>query len=624
MGIEGAAPEPTSVLAGARLLDHLTPADADALGGEAADLATLREAGVPVARGYVISFDREPHEVASALAHALSRPPPKPRLLGTSAKPVRLGVRLRPWFESASVSHRVGSRWPSTPPIVDPTQITPALETLWAEVGAARRAWLGSSRPGGVWLRALICDEGPTGRACSVDPTSGDPSSVAVWHPDQRPWRMDRKTMRPLEEGHGELPRPIIERAADLADRAQLALGGPVELDWVLSGGRPVVARVRPTNVTWRFTDEAWRVVSLLWHDEGPIAPLAVDGLDKALREETDAVDELRVRRLFARAYRRVEAGRGWRGERRHPFGAAAARVAQVVTDVARPIAAARAFTKTLRERLDAFDSDDLSRFDDLELAKALRERQRVVIEAYELLDRGRKATAAVLSALEAALGTVPRDCVLGLAAIRRPRSRRRLDARLAKLAVELGELPTELDPVPAPQRPVFAELRRELATKRPLGLDVRPEAYGASDRALVDGMVAARDGWAAQAEREQRQAIRRLMATARARPLGRGRAALARTLTMMIERLADAKGTVAEGLADANLRVRDAAVEIGRRLVDRGILDEPDDALYLYVGEIQNALAGEPGAYTARVRLRREEDARWRAFVPPTRLARR
>jgi hypothetical protein len=126
------------------------------------------------------------------------------------------------------------------------------------------------------------------------------------------------------------------------------------------------------------------------------------------------------------------------------------------------------------------------------------------------------------------------------------------------------------------------------------------------------------------RAEQAQKAAIRRLMATARARPLGAGRAALARTLTLMIERLSEAKGTVAEGLAAANLRVRHAAVEIGRRLVERGVLDEPEDALYLYVVEIQEALSNEPGAYVARVRLRREEDARWRSFEPPTRLVAR
>jgi hypothetical protein len=363
------------------------------------------------------------------------------------------------------------------------------------------------------------------------------------------------------------------------------------------------------------------RKVALLWHDEGPIAPIALDALDKALREETDAADEPRVKRIFARAYRRVEAHRGRPGERAHPLTEAAKRAARVVRDVARPIAAARGFVRTLDDRLHAFDRDELARAEDPELMKALRERQRVVIEAEQLLDRSRKATSAVIGALEATVGTVPRDCIDGLAAIRRTRARRRLDERLAKAAREIGELPTELDPVPAPLRRRFAELRRELATERPLGLDVRPVPYGASDTALALGMRAALEGRGERAEEAQKAAIRRLMVTARERPLGQGRAALARTLTLLIERLADAKGTVAEGLAAANLRFRDVALELGRRLVERGVLDEPEDALFLYGAELQEAMSGEPGAYASRVRMRREEDARWSAFEPPTRL---
>jgi hypothetical protein len=54
---------------------------------------------------------------------------------------------------------------------------------------------------------------------------------------------------------------------------------------------------------------------------------------------------------------------------------------------------------------------------------------------------------------------------------------------------------------------------------------------------------------------------------------------------------------------------------------VESGVVDDPEDVLYLAVAEIQEALGGEPGAYTARVRMRREEDARWRSIEPPTRL---
>lgn len=591
---------------GARPLDRLGESDVETLGEEARDLAILAAAGVPVARGWVIALEAEPADVAAFLAERAREPLDPGRATC---------VKLRSWVRRAARVPKARPRFPATEDVLDPALLIERVPALLAEARAARAGH------GVMRLRAIHCDVGPAGAATSIDASDGDPDKVSVWLPGARPFRFDRKTMRPIEDGAGELPLRTLERVADLADRAHLALGRPVELDWVLSSGRPAIARVRSVQRAWRFTDDAWRVVELLWHDEGPIAPLSVDGLDKALREEDDPVDEPRVRRLFARAYRRVEPGRGRRGERRQSFGQAASRVARVVADVAAPISAARAFSRTLDDRLRSFDRDDLARMDEPSLAKALRERQHVVIEAYELLDRGRQATAAVLGAIEASLGAVPRDCIHGLATIRRTKARRRIDERLQRALEEIGELPAQVDPVPAGQRRFFAELRREMKGVRPLGLDVRPLPYGASDAALVEGMRAVHDGRAERAEREQRGAIRRLMATARARPLGRGRAALAGTLTLVIERLAVAKGEVADGLADANLRLRDAALEIGRRLVERGVLDEEDDVLYLYVSEIQDALSGEPGAYTARVRLRREEDARWRSFEPPTRL---
>lgn len=616
MALEGTATNRTYP-AGARLLSRLSAGDIEPLGDEARDLAQLSEHGLPLAHGWVIPFEADLQAVAVSLERALRESlPVPPRASVPPPSPTDRVIKLRAWVRASSRAPRPRVRFPAVADLRPGEDLHERLVALRSEVRAS-----GGRAPGTLWLRALVCDLGPAGAASSVHSADGDPGTVSVWLPGERPWRMDRKTMRTIEEGHGELPVRIIERAADLADRAQLALGRPVEIDWVLSRGRPAIARVRPVQRAWRFTDESWRMVALLWHDEGPIAPLAVDGLDKALREEEDPVDEARVRRVFARAYRRIEPGRGRRGERRHSFAAAAARVARVVGDVAAPISQARGFSKSLDDRLSAFDTDDLRRFDESDLMRALRERQRVVIEAYELLDRGRQATSAVLGAIEAALGTVPRDCVQGLAAIRRTRARRRLDDRLQKALSELSEVPHALDALSEQEARALGALRRELNDKRSLGLDIRPLPYGASDEALVDGMRAVRDGRAERAEREQRGAIRRLMATARARPLGRGRAALARTLTVVIERLAVAKGRVAEGLADANLRLRDVAIEIGRRLVDRGVLDEPDDVLYLVVAEIQEALDGEPGAYTARVRLRREEDARWRRFDSPTRL---
>ena len=117
---------------------------------------------------------------------------------------------------------------------------------------------------------------------------------------------------------------------------------------------------------------------------------------------------------------------------------------------------------------------------------------------------------------------------------------------------------------------------------------------------------------------------MRRLLATARGRPLGRLREGLAGSIAMGLAQLADTKGRIGESVAASLLRLRAGACAVGARLVEDGILDECDDALYLDLQEIEDALRGEPGAYASRVRLRREADARWRHYDPPRTLAAR
>ncbi len=97
----------------------------------------------------------------------------------------------------------------------------------------------------------------------------------------------------------------------------------------------------------------------------------------------------------------------------------------------------------------------------------------------------------------------------------------------------------------------------------------------------------------------------------------------MARTVTVLLHRIARAKGGVADGVAGALLRLRRAATELGRRLVERAILDDPEDALYLSSIELEEALLREPGAYAARVRFRQEDDDRWAAFDAPRRIGR-
>ena len=114
---------------------------------------------------------------------------------------------------------------------------------------------------------------------------------------------------------------------------------------------------------------------------------------------------------------------------------------------------------------------------------------------------------------------------------------------------------------------------------------------------------------------------MRRLLATARGRDMGRSREGLVNTLGGLAERVAVVKGVVAEQLAASLLRLRAAALQAGQRLVDRAVLEVPSDALYLTLAELEEALVGEPGAYASRVRLRREDDARWARFEAPRRV---
>src|SRR5690606_8607270 len=106
-----------------------------------------------------------------------------------------------------------------------------------------------------VGIRVTVRDEDAHGHAASVDPRTGDPEIVAVWAAEGTPALLDRKTMRPLDLGSNALRADVVERAADLADRAQLALGRPVELSFGHLRGRLVVLGARPLTLAPCFTE---------------------------------------------------------------------------------------------------------------------------------------------------------------------------------------------------------------------------------------------------------------------------------------------------------------------------------------------------------------------------------
>jgi hypothetical protein len=631
-----ATPVAIGSLAGVRELASLRRDELHALGEEAGDLARVVDLGVPFGAIWVIGLsDDAEGRVLAAVAAALAL---------DLARPV---VELGAFHATHALAARCRRIWPPTIALRRGDDVRAKVRELFRVLESQEMLiTLGGARTE-VGIRVTVRDDAAHGWAASIDPRTGDPEHLAVGRESGDPYVLDRKTMRVLDEGEAakaegaELRREVIERAADLADRAQLALGRPVEIHFAHLRGRLVVLGVHPITVSPAFTEGAYHRVALLSADEGPIAPLAVDAIDRALTQKeapAGAIEAPRVVRLYARAYRRSDGRSSSPTARSDRAGfesestvvsvaRAAQRAVTAVGDLARPLADVRAFEKHLEHLVAGFDREDLATMDRTALVHALRERHRLTIDALSLLESTRVSSLAAISALEAACGTLPRDCVHALAGIRITRSRRRIEERLTRLARhlvdQLGEVP-EPHRVPAAMRPRWQEVKLELAHVRPLGVDVRPVAIGADDRALRAALVRALEVDPDRAESARREAVRRLLATARGRPLGRAREGIAASIAMGLGQLAEVKGRIGEALASALLRLRGAACAIGTQLVDGGILDEADDVLYLDLAEIEEAALGEPGAYASRVRLRREADARWRHYDPPRRLAAR
>lgn len=602
---------------GVRPLEHLRVEDAAHLGDEAADLAALQTSGVCLAPAWVVALAGE--DAVSRLVHALE--------LASRASPAGR-AQVRPLYPTRALAARFERRADLGRELHDPTRSRAVAEEFLAAVGTPEvTASLGGSR---ARLHALVValGEGARGRAASADPIDGDPDRIRVWEAAVTPWLVDRRTARVVARGEGYLEAQGASQVADLVDRAQLEIGRPVEIAWTVSWGKPSIIAVRSLSLAPRFTTVSHRIVALIRNDEGVVAPLAIDALDKALRQVSVSPEEPKVRRIYARPYRRMEE-RPMLRRATDPASLlrASARAAQVAADVAAPLSAVRHFQSGLDAQLAALDAVDLSALDDRELGAAVRDRQRLVVEALVLLDRGRRASIAVLGALEATVGALPRDCLGALTRPRIARSRRRLYDRMQRLARRIEQEHGELvgrAVLGQQTRRRWDELREDLVQVRPVGIDVRPEPFGADDRALMEALASAPWDEDDSRERARRDALRRILATARQKPLGRSRGAIAASLGLLVRQLARSKGNAAEGLSVAMLRLREGALEAGRRLSEVGLVDDPHDVLYLCLEELEQGLAGEPGAYAARVRLRREDDLRWGCYSAPRRIGAR
>lgn len=480
----------------------------------------------------------------------------------------------------------------------------------------------------GPSIRAIPCG-GPesVGRAASSDPLWGAPDELAVWSrgSEATPWRIDRRSGRVVQPG-AALDVLTAEAAADLADRVQLLVGHPVEIEWMLQDGRPVLISVRPLALNARYPDGPWSRLALMDADEGTVAPLAIDVLNRGLRQLSPEPPAVAVRRIYARPYRCWEApvqplGRPDPASLREALSQGRG----LLRDVLPLFQAVENEERSMAGWLQEQERVVLRTQDDEGLLSVFDERHHQAAETLALLDRCRAATRQLLAALEAVVGGLPRECYAALAAPQVTKQRRRAHKALVNLRrrvlAERGDLDGP-EGLSADGAANWDQLRQQLATMRLLGIDVTPEPMGASDRSLSEAMEAARREGHVAREKARKDARRRVLHRAKTEGFRRVRRPLAASLVVMLGRVAVAKGQVSEQVAGAMLLLRSGALEVGRRLVEQAILDAPEDAFYLKQRELLDALGGEPGSYASRVRVRREDDMRWSAYDAPRRLS--
>jgi hypothetical protein len=461
----------------------------------------------------------------------------------------------------------------------------------------------------------------PTGRVYSLEPSSGDPRFVAVL-PDGEPeafW-VDRRTMRSARCPPTSLVHEAdVVRAADLADRAQLALGQPVCVRFAFQGDKAQITGLEPLTPHVAFTAVSYRRVAPFIGDTSTLSPLSVDALDRALRVEEDRGDEHRVRRIFGRAYRKVDAHHTPWSRRSRGRLATLQRTTRLTRDVALALADARRFRVALAENMADQEARPLAERDQHDLIESLRGRMGLVVSALVLLERSRMASLALLLPLSQLCDEVPRASFSALAAPINTAERQAIDHKLLALASAtrgVAGLPEK------PHSPALREewdrVRRTLRHVRSLGMDVRGAPIGSDDEQLLWALHEAEARHARELLGAREQAQKALVTHALRGNVGPLGTAPVFGIAGLLTRLAEAKGFVAEGLSAALLRLRAAALEAGHRLANAGTLERPDDTLYMTLEEIEQALEGELGAYAARARLRREDDRRWRNFDAP------
>lgn len=442
---------------------------------------------------------------------------------------------------------------------------------------------------------------GPLVAGFSMDPSNGDPECVIMrWIREGEPGSakpvcVDRRSTQVIPDPSGPAPWPegvALAQVMDVVDRVQMALGHPVRVTLDVSKPSPSVVSVEELPFDSTFLPVEHRLLSLIRRDEGVVAPLSIDALDRALRREGASMDldEATVRRVYGRPYRRDV-------------------MPQIIPDMR--WAARHLAKRALHTSRDAMPSPLEAKGDRASLEAQLRRSVRRTGEVFRDLDLARIASRWCLGRAESVLGELDSHKRVALMRPIPTERRQSMETTLRDFALEVDPVQLEdgaVNLIPS-HRARFNELRKLCEGTREISLDVRAAPWGESDSHFAQVLLRFRDG---QPCGESVYPWDRWPTTQGG---GHGIFAWSRLSSgwlHLLRRIVWVKGHLAESLCDRLLELRRVALAVGEHLEREGITECAEDALYLHVAELGQALANEPGAYAARVRLRREDDSRW------------
>jgi rifampicin phosphotransferase len=650
--------------------------DAGLAGHKAANLARLARLGFSVPPGVVVSTDAVdriralgsvPEDVRSGLARALQDLGNGPVAVRSSGSAEDLpGASFAGQYESVlSVDGLLA---------LEEAVVHCVASARSERVALYTAGGLGDAGPGGprmaVLIQAMVQAEA-AGVAFTADPVTGDRDEVLVSAvrglgerlvggratPDE--WRIRDGQARRVAEPEAAIDAEDAAWIGALAVAVEAAFNAPQDVEWAIAEGelfllqaRPITALPRapeiiaPTEGFWE-KDEEHYPMPLTPFGASVYLPAVEHGLAAMLDAWGLPLDRVLLRSVGGEVYTRA-VPLGGKDRKPPPWWVVwvAARVAPLLRRRAKRID--RALRARLPERLtdgwsasreefrrDAADlrTVDLRALGDEQLLKHMD-------QALELLHRGEVAHFALVpaygiavyelgKACEELLGWTPAEALALLAGNSQASSEP--GRSLCDLAVSVAASPAAVRALEGAGDDLLDRLHAATPQLASLveayleGYGHRPFSYDPGDPTLSErpGLVAA--------------LLRARIAEGGVRPdpaaeagtaaLGRARRELSDRPREQRERFEHALATAerAYGVREDNVvwtdnapsgLLRYVAIEVGRRLVDRGLLARPDDAVFLEAGELRAALLGGSADLRALVSRRRAERA-WVAAHP-------